>query len=76
MRSDYVDGEAVYPPIVGNRFEMTGEPFDCAADGAVRWVSTSPVVSVDALGEFTTRTGSVYRIELIDPDTGEPHANC
>lgn len=57
LRGEGVEGEAVEPPRVGERFVMTA---------GVRFVSTSPVVDVDVEnGTFSTLSGSIYRLEKI-----------
>jgi hypothetical protein len=62
LRTDSVDGEATYPPMVGRCFEMSGQGLDFGT----RLVSTSPVVEVSGDGKFTTESGSVYHIELLE----------
>ncbi len=66
LRTEVVEGEAIYPPRVGHSFVVIAPPLDPAFDG--RQLSTSPVVSIGPLGDgsFTTLTGSRYVVDVLE----------
>lgn len=59
LRTEYVDGEAVYPPTEGCRFVLFSKE-------EKRAVITSEVTEIRADGVFATETGSLYRLDVID----------
>lgn len=63
MRTEVIEGDATYPPRVGHCFIMTAPPIDPEYDG--RFVSTSEVVAIHGDGGFSTRSGSRYKVELL-----------
>jgi hypothetical protein len=65
LRTNSVEGKCYSLPIVGNQFEMTAPPLE---SGDIRFISTNFVESVIDTGKvirFTTRTGSVYELEVL-----------
>lgn len=68
LRTDTVEGHADRPPRVGHRFVMYAQSLDVHDDDLayLRTVDTSPVANIGSNGLFTTETGSVYRLEIID----------
>jgi hypothetical protein len=63
MRTEEVEGEALWPPTVGKSFSITADPLEA---GDVRLVSTSPVAAVAQPSpnqcRITTRSGSTYLV--------------
>ncbi len=62
LRTDSIEGEANEMPATGQQFYMSAPPL---AEGNCRWVNTSTVVELHDAGEFTTKSGSRYRVELL-----------
>lgn len=63
VRDPVITGVTSRLPTVGTPFFMLAEARDTAE--GVRYISTSPVTGLD--GElFTTESGSVYRVEVLD----------
>lgn len=70
LRTDFVEGDAVYPPIEGRRFQMTAPALEPDFDGRI--ITTSEVIAVHGEGGFTTRNGSRYQVQLLE---GTPCVN-
>jgi len=64
LRDSEISGWTYDLPAVGESFLFYGPPRDPIAD--LRVINTSPIASIDAGGDFTTSSGSVYRFETFD----------
>jgi hypothetical protein len=61
LRTDEVEGFAEELPRTGDRFEMTAPGLEFGT----RHITTSQIVATHPNGEFTTKSGSRYRVEIL-----------
>ena len=62
LRTDSVEGETDDMPTVGQPFFLSAPPL---VEGRIRLVNTTRVVALHDDGEFTTESGSRYRVETL-----------